>query len=677
MKNNILKIFIGLFFLMPFCSWGNVVSGILVDSETRSPVVGAFIGVGGNIRDSDCVSGIDGKFSCDLPKSYNFRVHADCYNIGTYGMPNDTDERTYALIRNSSCGASEKSDIETQKEQKKIDEVVSAFKEYSYIGVLGSSVTVKDGVIKFGNAAYDAWQEYVKNCNMRTNESESRNSVAEWTDPTTPEIRSGKATYSCKALSCKDGFRLARGYCYFNETAGSSGGGNRATLKGENVDEDESGVSVSNQRLDSVDVIDKAPDEFKMKSAGLINTQEKTELALSPQQNMYKSLCESKSNAGTWLDSEDTCNCPDGKVWEKSIGRCEEAGTSDRFKMCMDANKIAWWDEETNECFCNENGKEFNYNKKTCEKPDLRTPEQKAKDLETKQSAYDSAKEKEQSSANRILTAATTAATGIGAMEFARGLAEQRADKAADEDMTAYIEKFRCTYGNDGNVTASKDPIELPGGNDENLMNLRSEYFALADSLKIRKESLGLMPGIESEVILDKANMGLYDQENVGIENGSYSSLYRAKMLNSETDKTKIEEDATKSANRMKYGAIAAGVGVVGGLVGNSAINGKLGELIKEAKGNAANNRANKDVISKIKTALKNAGVKDINKLDFSNLDLSALSSVMDKIDFTRMSGDLKGKSALDILNTSNKTSFISSFGDFLGESNLNLLNGL
>jgi hypothetical protein len=675
MKKNILKIFIGLFLLMPFCSWGNVVSGILVDSETRSPVVGAFIGVGGNIRDSDCVSGIDGKFSCDLPKSYNFRVLADCYNIETYGMPNDTDERTYALTRNSSCGASEKSDIETQKEQKKIDEVVSAFKEYSYIGVLGSSVTVKDGVIKFGNAAYDAWQEYVKNCNMRKNESESRNSVAEWTDPTTPEIKSGKATYSCKALSCKDGFRLARGYCYFNETAGSSGGGNRATVESKNVSEDDGVTSISNQPLDSVDVIDKGPNEFKMKSAGLINT--KTELALSPQQNMYKSLCESKSNAGTWLDSEDTCNCPDGKVWEKSIGRCEEAGTSDRFKTCMDANKIAWWDEETNECVCHENGKEFNYNKKTCERPDLRTPEQKAKDLETKQSAYDAAKEKEQSSANRILTAATTAVTGIGAMQALQGLSEQKADKDADAYMAEYIATMRCSYGNVSRIDVGNKPIELPGGNNKALMNYRDEYFALAESLKERKEALGLMPGIESEVILDKANMGLYDQENTGITSGNYASLYRAKMLNNKTDKTKIEEDATKSANRMKYGAIAAGVGVVGGLVGNSAINGKLGELIKEAKGNAANNRANKDVISKIKTALKNAGVKDINKLDFSNLDLSALSSVMDKIDFTKMSSDLKGKSALDILNTSNKTSFISSFGDVLGESNLNLLNGL
>lgn len=59
----------------------------------------------------------------------------------------------------------------------------------------------------------------------------------------------------------------------------------------------------------------------------------------------------------------------------------------------------------------------------------------------------------------------------------------------------------------------------------------------------------------------------------------------------------------------------------------------------------------------------------DVDKLDFSNLDLSSMSGVIDKIDFSSMSG-LKGKSATEILNTSNSSSFSSSFGNILGDKN-------
>ena len=180
--------------------------------------------------------------------------------------------------------------------------------------------------------------------------------------------------------------------------------------------------------------------------------------------------------------------------------------------------------------------------------------------------------------ANRTLTAASIATTGIGGMELAMGLSEQRADKDAAADMTAYIETFRCTYGNGKQVKAGPDEIELPGGNDETLMKLRSEYMALAADLKERKTALGMKPGIESEEILDKSKMGLYDDENVGIESGAYSSLYRTQMLGSEEDQAKIDEDAKKSKARVIGGGTAAGVGVVGSAVGSGFINGDLGE---------------------------------------------------------------------------------------------------
>ena len=223
-------------------------------------------------------------------------------------------------------------------------------------------------------------------------------------------------------------------------------------------------------------------------------------------------------------------------------------------------------------------------NDKSDQNSDERSEEDKKKALEEKTAAYNAAHENEQSLANRTLTAVTTAATGIGGMELARGLAEQTADKNADASMDAYIATFRCTYGNGKQVKAGPEEIELPGGNDQNMMNLRAQYFALANDLKERKAALGMEPGIESEVILDKSQMGLYDDENIGITGGAYESLYRAKMLNSETDQTKIDEMADASKKRVMGGAIAAGAGAVVGVLGDSLINGELGERIKARK---------------------------------------------------------------------------------------------
>ena len=212
---------------------------------------------------------------------------------------------------------------------------------------------------------------------------------------------------------------------------------------------------------------------------------------------------------------------------------------------------------------------------------DAAAKEQRLKDLEDD---YKAKKENEQSTANKTLTALSTAATGIGGMELARGLAEQSADKAADQSMAAYIATMRCTYGDGKQVKAGPEEIELPGGNNQQLMNLRAEYFALATDLKERKTALNMKPGIESEEILDKAASGLYDDDNVGIDKGAYESLYRAQMLGSEADQAKIDENAKASKNRVIAGAVVGGVGVVGSMVGNSLVNGKLGEKLKNIK---------------------------------------------------------------------------------------------
>ena len=198
--------------------------------------------------------------------------------------------------------------------------------------------------------------------------------------------------------------------------------------------------------------------------------------------------------------------------------------------------------------------------------------------------ATDDTSNTEQSKANRLLTSASTAATGIGTMELMQGLSEQKADKATDADMSAYISTMRCSYGNGKSVKAGADEIELPGGNDANLMKYRSEYTALANDLKERKTALDMTPGIESEEILDKSQMGLYDDENVGITAGNYASRYRAQMLGSESDQTQLDEAAKTSKTRVIGGAVAAGAGVVGGIVGDELINQSLSSSTKTAQ---------------------------------------------------------------------------------------------
>lgn len=182
-------------------------------------------------------------------------------------------------------------------------------------------------------------------------------------------------------------------------------------------------------------------------------------------------------------------------------------------------------------------------------------------------------KKNEQSLANRTLTAVTTAATGLGGMELARGLSEQRADKIAEQDMSAYIKTFRCEYGKGKSFKASPDKIELPGGNNANIMKYRNEYFSLVADLKERKTALGMKPGIESEEILDKSQTGLYDDESEGITDAQYASLYRAQMLASEKDKEQLDKEAEKSNKRVKIGGVVAAAGAVVGVVGNQILN--------------------------------------------------------------------------------------------------------
>lgn len=200
------------------------------------------------------------------------------------------------------------------------------------------------------------------------------------------------------------------------------------------------------------------------------------------------------------------------------------------------------------------------------------TPEEQEQKISELRDNADAMKEKEQSEANKMLGGSTMAATGMGGMQLASALAEQSADNEAEQDMRAYLATFSCKYGNEHASGGERD-IELPGGNE--LINLYSEYVALANDLKVRKNALGVKPGIESEAILDSAKTGLYDDEELEPRTGAYASLARALQNPDGEDAKMWAAQREKTAENLKTGATAAGIGAVGGLVANLAINAK------------------------------------------------------------------------------------------------------
>ncbi len=195
---------------------------------------------------------------------------------------------------------------------------------------------------------------------------------------------------------------------------------------------------------------------------------------------------------------------------------------------------------------------------------------------------YQAMQDKETSFENRMLGAAGIGTVGIGGMMAASALAEQNADKNADADMQAYLSTFSCTYPG-GNAKGGQTGIELPGANQ--LIGLYTQYVDLANDLKERKTALGLTPGIESEIILDKANMNLYDNDSNGIENGTYASLYRASKGNTQ-DINKINKQKESTSKQLKIGAGVAAAGAIATTAANYAINhdnkNKSDELLAE-----------------------------------------------------------------------------------------------
>lgn len=209
-------------------------------------------------------------------------------------------------------------------------------------------------------------------------------------------------------------------------------------------------------------------------------------------------------------------------------------------------------------------------------------------DLKKLQDNAEKMHENETSLANKTLGATGMGTVGIGGMMATSALSEQRLDAQAERDMRAYLETFRCDYGSGKDSKGGETDIELPGGND--MFNLYAQYATLASDLKTRKEALGIKPGIESEVIIDKAETGLYDDVGTGIVGGAYASVARA-IQNPDGEDAKLwNAQKEKTAENLKTGAIVAGVGAAATLAGNIALNSgenkqnKTNDILANAK---------------------------------------------------------------------------------------------
>ena len=186
------------------------------------------------------------------------------------------------------------------------------------------------------------------------------------------------------------------------------------------------------------------------------------------------------------------------------------------------------------------------------------------------EAAYRNEYDNAQSWANKGTTALSTLATGEGAMMAARAIAEKIADDDAEREMAEYVSTMKCEYGGGQSVNLG-DPETLPGGNE--LTNYYAEYKQLADKLKATTAALNLRPGIEAEVLYDRAETGLYQYQTAERQSGGFTSLSRALMNPDGTDATAWNAQRAETNRDLWVGGALATVGLAGSYIANSAIN--------------------------------------------------------------------------------------------------------
>ena len=181
---------------------------------------------------------------------------------------------------------------------------------------------------------------------------------------------------------------------------------------------------------------------------------------------------------------------------------------------------------------------------------------------------------------HNIVSGASTAMTGIGMMQAVQGFSEQKSDAAAESDMAAHIATFKCNYDKGPTFKYSTKEIIIPGGDE--LLKYYTEYKTLADQLKETKAALNLTPGIESQVVYDKAESGLYQNFATERAAGHYASVSRALMDSDSEDAAAWAAEKEKSQKRLAIGASVAVGGILTGVIGDKLIDKHYDKLEDE-----------------------------------------------------------------------------------------------
>ncbi len=284
------------------------------------------------------------------------------------------------------------------------------------------------------------------------------------------------------------------------------------------------------------------------------------EIILAPQNDTSEAAC--KYTGGTYTDNQCTCDLDNKHLVAytdsaaREICRCADGYHRTGDPVCINEDEIPVY-EATGPCIP-ANDYEIQI------VPDKIGMQRDAED------AYRNEYDNAQSWANKGTTALSTLMTGEGAMMAARAIAERKADNEAEREMAEYVSTMKCEYGGGQSVKLG-DTETLPGGNE--LANYYAEYKQLADKLKATKAALNLRPGIEAEVLYDRAETGLYQYQTAERQSGGFTSLSRALMNPEGADATAWNAQRAETNRDLLIGGTLATTGLVGSYIANRAIN--------------------------------------------------------------------------------------------------------
>ena len=201
---------------------------------------------------------------------------------------------------------------------------------------------------------------------------------------------------------------------------------------------------------------------------------------------------------------------------------------------------------------------------------DKGTQQETLEDLQPESESDGSSAKDGQSAMSKVIGGVSTAAMGVGGMQLAQGLSEQKSDKAATAEMQSYLSGMYCRYGVN-RVDYGKMGVIISEENQLDL--LREEFFNKAAELKNTKEQLGLKEGIESQVVFDKSETGLYSNEKLNRADSYFGRLSSALQDENGRDAQMLDAQSKTSKNRVIGGAIAVGAGAAASIGGNALIN--------------------------------------------------------------------------------------------------------